>query len=62
MSEQNRTKEILKTIRCCRDKLCTKCPLQAEICDELWVDMETIPAELIDRIGDALEEALKRKQ
>ena len=61
MSEQNRTKEILKAIRCCRDKLCTKCQLQAEICDELWVDMETIPAELVDMIEEQLEEKLKLK-
>ena len=61
MSEQNRTKEILKAIRYCRDKLCTKCPLQEEICDELWVDMETIPAELVDMIEDQLEEVLKLK-
>lgn len=61
MSDLNRTKEILKAIRCCRDDLCTKCPLQTEICDELWVDTETIPAELVDMIEEQLEEVLKLK-
>lgn len=60
MSEQKRTKEILKAIRCCRGDLCSKCPLQKEICDELRVDMESLPAELVDMIEEELEEKIVR--
>ena len=56
----SRTKEVLKAIRCCRDDLCANCPLQCEICDELWVDMESLPAELVDMIEEELEEKVKR--
>lgn len=61
MSEVD-AKKILKAIRCCRDDLCTQCPLQKDICDELWVDMETIPAELVDMIEEQLEELIKMKR
>ncbi len=53
MSE--RRVEVLKAIRCCREDLCVKCPLQKEICDELKVDMESLPAELVDLIEEILE-------
>lgn len=55
-------KRILEAVRCCREDECDRCPLQLDICDEFPVEMELLPSELIDRIGDALEEALKRKQ
>lgn len=61
MSDNKRTKEILKAIRCCRDDLCNKCPLQHEICDELWVDMESLPVALVEMIEDQLEEKLEVK-
>lgn len=61
MIDQVNVKKILKTIRCCRDDMCTQCPVQKDICDELWVDMETIPAELVDMIEEQLEEVLKLK-
>ena len=59
MSE--RTTAVLKAIRCCRDDNCMNCPLQGEICDELRVDMESLPADLVDKIEDELEEKLKCK-
>lgn len=52
-------KKVLKAIRCCRDDLCTECPIQKDICDELLVDMETMPAELVDMIEEQLEEVLR---
>ena len=51
----DRRKDVLKAIRCCRDDLCAMCPLQKEICDELWVDMESLPADLVDMIEEELE-------
>ena len=58
MSE--RTRKVLKAIRCCRDDFCTKCPLQREICDELGVGMEKLPAELVEMIEEELEEKIKQ--
>ena len=55
----DRTKEVLKAIRCCRDDFCTQCPLQKEICDELCVGMEKLPSDLVDMIEEELEEMLK---
>ena len=54
-----KVKRILKSIRCCRDDLCTQCPMQKEICDELRVEMESVPAELLDMIEEELEQKLK---
>ena len=54
-----KVKRILKAIRCCRDDLCTQCPMQKEICDELRVEMESVPAELLDMIENELEQKLK---
>ena len=56
----DRIKNVLKAIRCCRDDLCTQCPLQKEICDELRVNMEVLPAELVDMIEEELEEKIVR--
>ena len=53
MTEKRR--KILKALRCCRDDMCANCPLQEEICDELRVEMESVPAELLDRIEEELE-------
>lgn len=52
----DRRRDVLKAIRCCRDDNCRYCPLQGEICDQLRVDMESLPAELVDMIEDELEE------
>jgi len=52
----DRRRDLLKAIRCCRDDNCKYCPLQQEICDELRVEMESLPAELVDMIEDELEE------
>ena len=52
----DRRSDVLKAIRCCRDDNCRYCPLQGEICDQLRVDMESLPAELVDMIEDELEE------
>ena len=51
----DRRREVLKAIRCCRDDNCRYCPLQKEICDELKVEMESLPAELVDMIEEELE-------
>ena len=55
----SRTKEVLKALRCCRDDICTHCPLQLEICDELDISMESVPSELLDKIEEELEERLR---
>lgn len=52
----NRTREeTLEAVRCCRRGRCDRCPLQKEICDELCVEMEEVPAGLLDRIELELE-------
>ena len=49
-------KILLEAIRCCRENDgCERCPLQAEICDDFYVEMENIPADLMDRIEETLE-------
>ena len=57
--KQKRTREILKAIRCCRDDFCNECPMLHDFCDELKVEMESLPAQLIDMIEDVLEGVLK---
>jgi hypothetical protein len=52
-------RKALKTIRCCRDDFCVKCPLQEEICDDVRVEMESLPAALVDKIEEIMEAALK---
>ena len=47
--------KLLAAIRCCRQDDCEHCPMQEEVCDELRVDMEELPAELIDFIERELE-------
>lgn len=47
--------KIAKAIRCCREQDCEHCPLQPQICDELMVEMENVPVELLDLIEEALE-------
>ena len=47
--------DVLEALRCCRADDCVNCPLQPEICDELAVEMESVPAELLDRIEEELE-------
>ena len=46
--------ELLKAIRCCREDDCENCPLQNQICDQLAVVMESLPAELLDLIEEEL--------
>ena len=53
--------KTLKAVRCCRDDLCVKCPLQKKICDKARVEMESLPAELVDMIEDILEEHNDKK-
>lgn len=51
----SRKEEILEAVQCCRkEEGCNKCPLQGEICDELFVDMEEVPAKLLDLIEQVL--------
>lgn len=54
----DRRKDILDTIECCRDEniKCEDCPLQGEICDELYVEMISLPAGLVDMIEEAMAE------
>ena len=47
--------EVLKAIKCCRGGLCEDCPLQPDICDEFYIDTETIPTQLLDLIEETLE-------
>lgn len=56
-----KTMQTLKAVRCCRDDLCTECPLQGEICDTFQVEMESLPSELVDMIEDELKEKLEVK-
>lgn len=46
---------VLEALRCCREGACERCPLQGEICDDLRVDMEDVPTELLDLIEKTLE-------
>lgn len=48
--------ELLEAVRCCRKDDCEHCPLQAEICDELRVDMVDLPEDLVALVEEALEE------
>ncbi len=61
MSDKQNLRRILKAIRCCREDLCEKCPMQGEICDEFGTESEPLPAALVDMIEDELEEKLKVK-
>lgn len=47
-------KDLRTALRCCRADNCEDCPMQEEICDEFRVDMESVPAELLDMIDQAL--------
>lgn len=52
-----RGEEILKALKCCKvQHQCDQCPLQEEICDELYLEMVKLPAELVEMIIDELEE------
>jgi len=53
MNEQREM--ILKAIECCRRGHCENCPLQRDICDDLMVDTEVIPTELLDMIEEELK-------
>lgn len=46
------SQDVLETIRCCREGLCIECPLQKEICDTLFVEMEELPTQLVDMIEE----------
>ena len=50
------SRDLLEAIICCRQEeaRCDICPLQEEICDTLYVDMITLPAELVDLIEKRL--------
>ena len=53
----NETREkLMEALECCRRGSCEHCPLQGEIGDELLVDTEALPTELLDRIEAALVE------
>lgn len=52
----DRRERIRLALECCRSGSCDRCPLQEEICDELFIEMEDVPAELLDLIGEELKE------
>ena len=56
------TRKVLKAIRCCQDDLCVKCPLQNEICDKPKVEMESLPAALVEMIEEQLESIIKQNR
>ena len=45
---------IREAIRCCRAGACERCPMMAEVCDEIRVDMVELPEGLVDRIEEEL--------
>ena len=47
--------KLVQAIKCCRNENCNKCPLQLQICDELFVEMVSIPVELVKMIEKELE-------
>ena len=47
--------DLIKAIRCCREDDCENCPMLSEICDNLRVDMEDLPVDLVDQLIDVLE-------
>ena len=51
----NELDKLREAVRCCRREECERCPLQLQICDELEVEMESLPAELLDMIENELE-------
>lgn len=56
----DRLKDILDAIECCRaNERCSECPLAEEICDEIWVDMVTIPEALMYKIEAELADKMK---
>ena len=48
--------ELRKALRCCREDGCEDCPLQVDICDQLYIDTEIIPTELLDLIENELSD------
>ena len=46
--------KLLKTIECCKEKRCSECPMQQEICDQLRVAMLDLPEDLVDKIEETL--------
>lgn len=48
--------DLIKAIRCCREDDCENCPMLGEICDNLRVDMEDLPVDLVDQVLEMLEE------
>lgn len=47
--------ELLKTLRCCKEKKCEDCPAMTTFCDEMRVDMIDLPEELVELIEERLE-------
>ena len=47
--------DLLTAIRCCREDDCENCPALGEICDNLRVDMEDLPVDLVDMVIEILE-------
>lgn len=46
--------KLLKALKCCREGDCTSCPMIGEICEDLILELEEIPTELLDKIQEWL--------
>ena len=53
--------KLLKALQCCREGDCRRCPMCGEICDELYLEVEEISAELLDRIEEELKDERRRR-
>ena len=53
--------KLLKALQCCREGDCRGCPMCGEICDELELELEEIPTELLDRIEEELKDERRRR-
>ena len=51
-------RNLLDAVECCREEArrCDRCPMQETTCDELCVEMISLPAELVDMIEEELED------
>lgn len=53
---------LLEAISCCKQEDCEHCPKQLDFCDELFVDMISIPVALVDMIEKELETIVIEKR
>lgn len=46
--------ELAAALKCCRQGVCSGCPLQEIYCDDLIVDTAEVPVELLERVEEEL--------